>query len=123
MGLLDGVFSGKSGVANSLIEMLGGEAVFLKKIKSNIMDDVPTEFERIPCEAVFDTLTQSTDNGLGGGTRRSILTATIPAAVLASVPIAKIDCFEKDSIIYDIHDVNTVYSGDNAALYTLTLNR
>lgn len=133
MGVLDDVFAGSGGIANTLIDLLGGEAVFetvTEETYNEETDRTHQEVVRQILPFVIESVSDSSDaspvpSGENGGLAGtgSVYTGTVSAANLDSVPRPLKTVIRDKRARYQVIGVEPVFAGNIPVTYRLTMRR
>lgn len=133
MGALDEAFAGKDGLANSLIDLLGGEALFETVLGEEYNEETDRTYkdirrQRLPF--VIESVSNTSEAGAvpGGGNggltkNRHVYTGTVPAANLDTVPVPLKTVIRQGRERYQVMTVEPVYCGDTPVVYRLGMRR
>ena len=133
MGVLDDVFAGSGGIANTLIDLLGGEAVFETVTEETYNEETDRTHQEVVrqilpfvIESVSDSSNASpvpsAENGGLAGTE-SVYTGTVSAANLDAVPRPLKTVIRDKRARYQVIRVEPVFAGNIPVTYRLTMRR
>ena len=133
MGVLDEVFAGKKGLANTLIDLLGGEAIFETIIGGEYNEDNDSTYQdihrqRLPfvIDVVSNTAGASTvPGGENGGlvNNETLYTGIVPAANLDVYPNPLKTVIRQGNERYQVIQTEPTLVGNLEVLYKLTMKR
>ena len=133
MGILDGVFAGSHGLANLLIDTLGGEATvetILEETYDEETDKTIQNVSRQVVPVVIQALAQSAANSTSPSTEIPLLVgetvkyiATLSAANLSHPPQPVKTTLRHGRDRYQVTDVEPGFVGNIKVSYKLTLRK
>ena len=133
MGVLDDVFAGSGGLANTLIDLLGGEAVFETVTEETYDEETDRTHQEVVrqilpfvIEGVSDSSNATSVPGGGNGGLTgtgSVYTGTVPAANLDAVPRPLKTVIRDRRARYQVIRVEPVFVGNIPVAYRLTMRR
>lgn len=133
MGLLEDVFAGQEGLANTLIDLLGGEALFETVLGEEYNEETDRTYkdirrQRLPfvVEAVSTASgASSVPSGENGGLVNSetVYMGTVPAVNLDVVPKPLKTVIRQGRERYQVIKTEPTYVGDTPVIYRLTMKR
>ena len=133
MGALDEAFAGTDGLANALIDLLGGETLFETVLGEEYNEETDRTYkdirrQRLPfvIESVSNSSGAATvPNGENGGLVKNqhLYTGTVPSANLDVVPLPLKTVIRQGRERYQVVTVEPTYCGDTPVVYRLTMRR
>ena len=133
MGALDEAFAGTDGLANALIDLLGGEALFetvLGEEDNEETDRTYKDIRRQRLPFVIESVSNSSEpgsvpNGESGGLmkNRHLYSGTVPAANLDTVPLPLKTVIRQGRERYQVVTVEPVYCGGTPVVYRIAMRR
>ena len=132
MGILDAVFTGKSGLVANLHEMLGGTATIKRASFQRNLDEgtIDAVYERFDVPFVPNSGAGSGEDLNAPGTSRTdfkepldVLQGSIPTSALDVVIRPQKDVIEYQGIDYLITNVETLRVGNFDAMFTITATK
>lgn len=131
MGLLDDIFAGNNGVANLLIDALGGSAIVETEVGETYdeqTDRTVKDIRRQVLPMAISTLTNEhgasgVPNGENGGLSRdeSLFSGIIPTANLDVVPRPLKTIIRQGKRRYQAVKIDSVISGEETVAYQITM--
>lgn len=133
MGVLEEVFSGQEGLANSLVNLLGGEAIFETVENEEYNEEKDREYKEI-CRQVLPFVIDVVSNSSGAGTvpggdngglvnNEKLYTGYVPAVNLNVEPKPLKTVIRQGRARYQVIQVDSTYVGNTEVLFKLTMRR
>ena len=133
MGLLDDVFAGQDGIANALMNLLGGEAVFetvVGETYNETRDMTVKDVRRQKLPFVIETVKNSAGKssvpgGDGGGlvSDETLYIGSVPSVNLDVDPLPLKTVVRQGRERYQVLDVERTVVGNIPVLFRLTMRR
>lgn len=133
MGVLDDVFAGQEGLANSLINLFGGEAVFetvVGETYDESRDMTVKDIRRQKLPLVIETVknsagASSVPGGEGGGLESSetLYVGSVPSVNLDVDPVPLKTVIRQGNERYQVIDVERTVVGNTPVLFKLTMRK